>query len=235
MTRRGFTLLEVLLAVGLATILLGGLFAFYRHTNNARARLMEKMQQQSARQLVMQRITDELRAATVGLSGLALNGGPESMRFVCTTVPGGAVWAVDDATGGAAEPQFDLALVGYALRYEEDEQTGEPYIVGLERIEQRYVPTETTDEQLAQTVTLIDEGVRFIMLRYWSGDQWLEQWSGGDLPGAVEIVIGEQPLPEGVEPIDYPYETMRRVVTLPAASNQTPGGARLGMAGGGGP
>ncbi len=229
---RGFTLVEIILAIALAMLLFGGLFAFYHHTSDARRRLMDRMQQHTARQLVMQRITDELRCATTGLQGQALNGAAGQLSFACATAPGGGVWAVIDPTDAPATPQHDVMLVIYRLRYEEDESTGEPYIVGLERVEQRYVPPPTVDVELARTAALLDTDIRFIRLRYWSGDQWLAQWSGGDLPGAVEITLGERALPEGIEPIDYPYPTMRRVVALPTSSPGTGGGARLGLAAG---
>ncbi|MCD6303547.1 MAG: hypothetical protein J7M21_01125, partial [Planctomycetes bacterium] len=63
---------------------------------------------------------------------------------------------------------------------------------------------------------------------------WTDCWQDSSLPLAVEVVIGRQPLPEDVEPQDYPYEVFRRVIYVPAG--QQPAGATTiirGLGGGG--
>jgi hypothetical protein len=59
------------------------------------------------------------------------------------------------------------------------------------------------------------EMVRFAHFRYWDGTAWLEAWDSPDLPPAVEVSLGFDPLPEGDLPEAYPYEVFRRVIALP--------------------
>ncbi len=62
---------------------------------------------------------------------------------------------------------------------------------------------------------LVSEHIRFVSFRYWREGVWGETWTGGDLPPAVEIVLGAQPLPAETEPQEYPHPTLRRVVYVP--------------------
>ena len=66
--------------------------------------------------------------------------------------------------------------------------------------------------------------IQFLRLAYWDGTVWSDAWNGPGMPPAVEIILGVQPLPESVDPEDYPYPIFRRVVALPAGAKPAASG-----------
>jgi hypothetical protein len=147
------------------------------------------------------------------------------MQFMVAGLPGQSVWATDETSDRPAAPQQDMRIVGYRLRLSEDPDTGLPTIDGVERTEHTVIVATTVEEGVDVTSTLIGPSFKFLSLRYWDGQsgQWLTSWDGGDAPMAVEIVIGIEPLPEGTEPVDYPFEKFRRVVYVPAGKRSLGG------------
>jgi type II secretory pathway component PulJ len=220
--RRAFTLVEVILAVGLTIGIVMAALAFYQQiisTRQAFADRLGAVEVTATRRALMERMTDELRSAIVyRFLQMGLTGDAMSMQFMVAGLPGQAVWATDDNTDRPPVPQQDMRIVGYRLRQSEDPYTGLPTIDGVERTEQTVIAATTVEEGVNVTATLIGPSFKFLSLRYWDGQsgQWLTSWDGGDAPMAVEIVIGIEPLPEGMEPVDYPFEAFRRVVHVPA-------------------
>jgi hypothetical protein len=49
------------------------------------------------------------------------------------------------------------------------------------------------------------------------------------------VVLGIEPLPDGVDPVDYPYPVFRRVVYVPGGVKATGGTIVLGVGEEGGP
>jgi type II secretory pathway component PulJ len=229
--RSGMTLIEVMLAVALTVGLMMSAIAFYRHVIDVREQLtgqFHQAQRTCARRAVMDRLTDELRSAMVfpflqlGLSGQAME-----VQFVTATVPGAGAWAVTNTTEQALERESDLRIVGYRLRVVED-ANGQEVIEGLERTVQKTLAAEVVEEGAQIQCTLIAPQFKFIAFRYWDNQasQWVASWEGGDLPMAVEIVLGAEPLPEDMPPEEYPYATFRRVVYVPGGS-QPLGGSTI--------
>ena len=220
--RRGFTLLEVILAVGLTMGIVLAALAFYQQVISTRQAFGDRLgavEVTAGRRVLMERMTDELRSAIVyPFLQMGLTGGATGMQFMVAGLPGQGVWAADEIASRPAEPQQDMRIVGYRLRQSEDPDTGQPIIEGIERTEQVVIAAATVEEGVDVTSMLMAPSFKFLSLRYWDGQsgQWLTSWDGGDAPMAVEIVIGIEPLPEGVEPVDYPFETFRRVVYVPA-------------------
>lgn len=201
---------------------------FYRHVVDVREDFGDQLgmtQVTAARRVIMDRMTDELRGAIVypflrfGMSGQEME-----MRFMTAALPSRAVWAVGEVTDEPVPPEHDLQIVGYCLRYGEDED-GMEIVEGLQRTVQRIVAAETAEEGEEIQAALIAPQFKFISLRYWDGQagDWLTSWEGGDLPMAVEIVLGTEPLPEDLEVEDYPFETFRRVVYVPRGATQFEG------------
>lgn len=221
--RRGdaFTLLEVLLAVVLIVILMGAALALYRYAADVRRDVFREAELTSARRLIMDRITAELRTATPSpLAGFALQGSPTSILFVTTTLPSADAWAQDRPAGDTPPPEGDIQIVGYGLAVAVE---GEAYeIVGLRRTLRRSVTARIVEGDDGAADDLITDRLRFLRLRYWDGVAWVDGWTGEELPAAVEITLGERPLPEGVEPADYPFRAWRRIVALHAARSAPP-------------
>ncbi len=228
---RAFTLVEVILAVSLTMGLVMAALAFYQQiisTRQAFADRLGTVEVTATRRAVMERMTGELRSAIVyPFLQMGLTGDSEGMRFMVASLPGQDVWADEDISDLPSVPQHDVRIVGYRLRHSEDPNTGDEIIEGIERTEQTVITAEIAEEDIDIAATLIAPSFQFLSLRYWdnqSGD-WLETWDGGDVPLAVEIVIGIEPLPENTEPAEYPFETFRRVVYVPAGKTSFGGAA----------
>lgn len=213
--RSGLTLLEVILAVTLTISMMWAVLWFYDSAVWSRAAILRQAEVAAAERMVMDRLTDDLQNAVASAflqTGLA--GSAEEASFLATAAPGPAAWAKVESTQRPPPPESDLRLVSYRLRRVTDEQ-GLSRVVGLERAVQ-VLPSARQTEQSQQRVVLLTGRLRFLRLRYWDGQTWLDSWSGGDVPMAVEVAMGVEPLPEGTDPQTYPYELFRRTIYVPA-------------------
>jgi len=211
----GFTLLEAALALSLSLALVAAMLAFYRQIVQVRTAVTSEVAFIRMERSVMGQMTAELRGAVTLGSGLS--GGEDQVRMAVPTLPGPAVWAERNITEEPLPAEDDLMRVGYRLRVEEDE-SGNSVIVGLERTEQKLLEAKVVVEGVQVRATLIAPEIKFLYLQYWDGTGWVPDWGDSNLPLAVEIVLGTEPLPENTEPDEYPFETFNRVVYLPAAS-----------------
>lgn len=214
---KGLTLIEVLLALALTSGLVLAMTVLYRQVGQVRQRLTSEIRSIHDQRLIMQRVTDELRSAmTNRFLQIGLEGSLERMEFVTATLPGPIAWVQRDATDDPVPPEYDQQIVTYQLRYVETEE-GDIVIAGLERITQKRLTTAIVDPDEDLDATLMSSSIRFLSLRYFDGAGWAESWTGGDLPMAVEVILGTTPLPEGMELTAYleQYETARRVVYIP--------------------
>lgn len=240
--RGGFTLIEVLLAITLACGAVGAMLAFYQHVMSVKTNLMREVELASSRRLVMERMTDEMRSSMVyPFLQTGMDGQAAQVRFIAATLPPPAVWAPKDVTVEPPPPQHDVQILSYRLRYARDEQgnlltddDGNTIIEGLERTCQKTL-TATATEGDEITLSLLSPLVKFVNFRYWDGAQWATTWASMDLPMAVEITLGADPLPDGAAPEDYPYETARRVVYLPGGTRALTGTTIIRGLGAGGP
>jgi hypothetical protein len=213
---------EVILAVGLTMGIILAALAFYQQIISTRQAFGDRLgavEVTAARRALMERMTDELRSAIVyPFLQMGLTGDATGMQFMVAGLPGQSVWATDEISDRPAVPQQDMRIVGYCLRLSEDPDTGQPTVEGVERTEQTVIAATTVEAGVGVKSALIAPSFKFLSLRYWDNQsgQWLMSWDGGDTPMAVEIVIGIEPLPDGMEPVDYPFEAFRRVVYVPA-------------------
>ena len=218
--RGGLTLLEVVIAVALTVGLMFSALSFYQQVADTQADFGDELgsiRATAVRRAVMDRITDELRTAIeYPFLQIGLSGQPMEMRFMTVALPGPAVWAAADIIDEPIPPEHDVRWVGYRLRICEDED-GMEVVEGLERTEQKVVSAEEAEEGEEIVGSLVAPQFKFAAFRYWDnqGGEWLDNWEGGTLPLAVEILLGTEELPEDMEPQDYPYPTHRRVVYVP--------------------
>lgn len=235
---RAFTLVEVILAIGIATGLLVVALVFYSQTASLRGQLIDETERLSALRLVLERLVSDLNSA-VEQPQVGFTGSTDSMEFV--------VARATDLTGAGARsmvPTTDLRRVAYYLTAAAE---GTNFVVtGLDRTEESLVtkpagpksggatvdPAASASEggsrlpppgvgvdstnAVASAAEPLAESIRFARFRYWDGTAWLEAWDSPGLPAAVEISLGLDPLPELELPDAYPAEVFRRVVILPA-------------------
>ena len=233
--RRAMTLVEVVLAVSIVTAMMGGVYVFYTETLAGRVRITAATERIVAERAVMERITAELRAGLAfRFLNIGLLGGEDGMEFMTAVVPGPAVWIERVATEQPPPPEYDLQLIGYRLRTVEDAD-GEMVVEGLERTCQKVQLVRTAEEGEEIQTALLTAHVKFLRLRYFGESGWTTAWTGGDeLPAAVEITLGFEPLPAETEPEEYPYESFRRVVYVPSGVQLQAGAIVRGLSGRGG-
>ncbi len=260
--RAGFTLLEVILAVALTLLVAGTTLGFYRYVMDLRDRIGQEADMIATQRIVMDRLTTELRGAMThplleGMSGTAYE-----LSFATCVLPGRSAWAVTGPTEEPPLPEFDLHRVTYRLRYEEN-AAGEWTEAGLERLCEKVAlgrrsaeeETGIEGEQVEPPSALLSSRIRMIYFLYHDGVEWIDVWpppaaeegQGGeeedaeaqqrrtaiDLPLAVEINLGTEPMPEGMTIEEYRvlYPTFRRRVFVPGGARALSGAIMRGMGG----
>lgn len=234
MNRRGFTLLEVMLAMVLIVGLIAALLVFYWRVLGIRQTTIDYAKAVAARRAVMSRLTDELQAAInePGL-GQVLEGKADSLRFVTTGVPGPGVWLPDaQATGPQKTEASDVHIVDYYLASSED-NNGSTVVNGLDRSVQPLLTATKIEQGTTVSTRLVSSQIKFIQFAYYNGSAWQSTWQANNLPAGVEVTLGSEPLPADTAPADYPYPVARRVIALVAGVS--PFSASAANVNGGGP
>ena len=116
-------------------------------------------------------------------------------------------------------PQHDIQLISYRLNHYDDENDVEQ-IGGLERTCLKNIKAKVVVEGEDIEVTFLTEHVKFIRLQYWDGTDWSDSWTNRNLPQAIRISLGAEPLAEDTAVEDYQFETVSRVVAIPAGASQ---------------
>jgi hypothetical protein len=239
---RAFTLVEVILAIGIAVGLLVVALVFYQQAANLRGELIDQAEKISALRLIFDRISADLRTAFpqphIGFSGTI-----DSMNLTIARAPE----LIPGGPNPVVGPASDLRRITYMLTAALE---GTNFVItGLDRTEEPLLPRSsmapsssgslltdaTTTASAGSTVAPgptprpgaaslapsepLADTVRFVRFRYWDGAAWLEAWDAPELPMAVEISLGLEPLPENELPEAYPYELFRRVVRLPGRAS----------------
>lgn len=222
--RRGFTLLEVVLALTLSIALAVAVMVFYSQATSTRSLVAKDSQQTASRRIVMDRLGDELGSSlNYSFLGLALEGTVDpktklpQVRFVTALPPSPSAWATREASQAPLPPRSDLQIVGYSLSTWEDKE-GQLHVGGLQRSCQNMLTAKTVEEGTTVNTQSLSSDIKFMQLRYWDGAAWADQWNQGDLPLAVEITLGLAQLPENTDPSEYPFATWKRTVYLPTGS-----------------
>ena len=167
---RGFTLIEVLLAILIGGLVLTGVYGIFSSVSNVSQRLEIEGEQYHKVRILFDRIGGELgslRRDQIGqqaaLTGVTTAAGEQSLEFNTELV---SPWL--KRYGG-------LTRVRYELREEDGEAT-------LYRSENLLLANLAADEALP----FID-GLSNFKLRYYHKGRWQDQWSGQSLPQMVEI------------------------------------------------
>lgn len=245
--RRGFTLVEVILAISIAIGILVVALHFYGQAVDLRSRLLEESDRISSVRLFLDRLTTDLRAA-YAQPQVGFTGDSASLRFVVTGVPHRANWnGPGRSRYGQGGIETDLTVVQYGATHTLEGTNS--IVTGLTRTEHAFLemPAATSASPTNQFGSAqvpsgrnaagsihaagpaaessaspdprvpVFDAVRFLMFSFWDGTGWSDRWDGSTLPAGVEVTVGGEPLPDGVDPLDYPYEIFRRVVYLPGS------------------
>lgn len=233
---KGFTLVEVILAILIISGIMTVLLYFYQRAAEVRKIALDETEYISISRMVLEQITSELRTARVIEDQfIGMEGSSNSIRFVCTALPITSRWLVDTNQPLLNAPATDLKEVSYSLWA----GTNLLGAHGLERSERFHaastvvpstnttsnldvlgIPISTTNDLLATNMVsnggqLLTEVIRFIQFRYWDGTEWIDSWSSAELPRGVEVTVGREPMPQETSAEGYPFEFFRRIVFLP--------------------
>lgn len=221
---RGFTLIEVVLAIGIAAGILMVVLFFYRQSEALRADLLEETSRIAAARLVMERLSLELSEARRCESfQQGLSGGSDNLRFVRLDFPLLSSWTNQTNFVSARAPApAPFRLVSYSL-VQSTNGSGSGlvrYEQSLSRMTNLVVLTNEDDASpgggnSALTNGLAIEQLQFLRFRYYDGTNWLEAWAAPDLPLGIEVSLGAEPLPPELAADDYPFAVYRRVIYLP--------------------
>jgi type II secretory pathway pseudopilin PulG len=238
MKRAAFTLVEVVLAILIISGIMTVLLFFYQRAAQARQAALEETEFLSTSRMLLEQITMELRTArAMEDQFVGLEGSSNSISFVCTTIPQTARWIVSSNEAVILPPASDLKRVTYRLLTgtntfepkgvdrEEELLLGAAFTAGTNATEfvnagetNLVAESETnlyTTNQILRAKPPLTERVQFLQFRYWAGTNWIDSWSGLDLPTGVEVTVGRDPMPADAPAEGYPFELFRRVIFLP--------------------
>ena len=226
--RRAFTLVEVVLAIGIAIGVMVVALYFYHQASQLRAQLIEQSEQISETRLLMERITLDLRVAHAQPL-LTFQGSNAFLRFAMLNVP--AVGAgLSDSNAPGSRRATDLSVVAYEVG--SVLQGTNRLVTGIHRTERPFqvfggsaTPPLALSTNLAGSEGVLEthhrlgrpitERVRYLSFGFWDGVGWKDRWASTRLPQAVRLTMGWKPLANGATEGDYGGELFRRVVVLP--------------------
>ena len=185
MSRRGFTLIEMLIAIALVIALVGALFAFFLDTLDSRDRLASSTAELRDVGRFFDALDRDLSAASGvdGKGGPGLTGTATSIRISTRGVP------IHRVAQSPRDPALSDAM-SVAWTFDELPRT----------------LTAVRDDSDRATLSIEPTHVRF---RYHDGDAWQDQFtSTGDrgLPVAIEVALWFTPWPD--DPTEEEREAM---------------------------
>jgi len=225
-----FTLIEVLLAIGLTTALLLVAMTFYQQAANLRTQILLSSEELTATRLTLDQVAADLRSAA-RVPSASFIGGPSSVEFARLTPPSARPPGTNQGARSFVSSYQRLVLSTFL------EQKGTNLsVTGITRTEsplhaatvtpplngrsrERNSVIETNEPVRSSPFTT---AVHFLHFRYWNGVAWQDSWFAPAPPPGVEITLGSDPLPDDATPETYPYERFRRVVVIPAGRTADP-------------
>jgi len=193
MTRRGFTLLEVLLAIAISGALLAAMFAFLWDMLATRDRVLAAAEHRRAAAVLIERVERDLVTCIAGddVLGAGVAGDDRSLTILARDVP------VRLASRGRHDGRILADL----------ERTEYRFTPGSGSLEVRRglaLPGERPDRAAFEQ---LGEGIHLVRFRYYDGRTWQDEFdsrANGGLPVAVEVAVWFDAWPgaEIIEPED---------------------------------
>ncbi len=213
--RPGITLVELLLALGLITLVSMLMFSFYDVTMKSREQGIRTIKDTQLCRVIAMKIAEEIRAANpfVPDLGPGISGDDRVLTIQMVTLPDRDLNMKRSIKEETPPAQCDIRQVQYYLAYDEEEAQHEypngitgPAPLGLVRREVRTLYQSSVIENQPRTVQLerLAEEIKYIRFRYFDGVDWTDKWDigtdlegslGNSLPQAVEITVGYSELP----------------------------------------
>jgi len=181
---RGFTLIEVLVAVSLLAIVLTAIYGIFGGVNSAKLRLDSDSGDYHLARVIFDRFGRELHGAYYrsGDQTTMFRGGVNAQNEPFLELTTTAVTLLSDTGSGISE-------VRYRLAPDQEADTGRQVLLRGER--SRQSATAPVDDRMMR----LAPNVATLSLRFYTGGRWLEQWDArqSGLPQLVEVslVVGQ--------------------------------------------
>lgn len=218
---RGFSLLELLIALGLMIALMGGIYGFYVTTMKARDTATQSMRDTLQMRALLEQMAEEIRHITdVVPDNIGFSGTEEEITFVRLSIPDmGVAYGDYDSLSTDPKPgQQDMMRVTYKLQWDEEEENldedGTAVCYGMLRSQQAPIdpnPSFTIsaeeaakyeeesgftlgDEEEAPppvSAELIAPEIKYLRFEYFDGAQWRYRWQSAVQEADQEGLGGE--------------------------------------------
>jgi hypothetical protein len=213
------TLLEVIISLGLMTLLVGAMFGFYDISLRTRDIGRRTIDHGELAWRILHRIAEDIRAANgfVPSLGSGIRGYRQQITLQSVVLPDKEVFYPRAIEDRPLPGQCDIREVRYYLGvdpenlvdYPDPESpdggtTQAPETLGIVRRELktfRQTGPQTGQREVFD-VDLISDKARYLRFRYFDGVEWTDVWQpqggggfGSSLPQAVEITVGFDPVP----------------------------------------
>jgi len=213
--RRAVTLLEVMLALALITLISGLMFTFYDASLRSRDWGTRQMGDNQLARVIGMKIGEEIRSA-VGPDwgvGAGISGKKDQITIQTVALTDKNLFYPRSIKDAPVQPEYDLREIQYYLAYDEEETHEYPdgtqawAPLGLVRREKRNRFQTVVIENKAEMVDLdlLAPEMKYLRFRYFDGVDWWEDWQMGGqssgqgrgqaLPVAVEVTVGYSEIP----------------------------------------
>ncbi len=212
--RRAVTLIELLLALSLITLVSGMMFSFYDASLRSREWGTQRMGDNQLARAVAMKIGEEIRSANgfVPSVGPGVVGERRIITLQTVTHPDKELFYKRSIKDDPLPAQCDIRQVQYYLAYDTDEQHDYPdgtqasAPLGLVRREIKTLYQAAIIERQPEVVDLdlLAPEMKYLRFRYFDGVDWIDKWdigrdiegrTGNSLPQAVEVTVGYTELP----------------------------------------
>ncbi|HWL92396.1 MAG TPA: hypothetical protein VNT79_02590 [Phycisphaerae bacterium] len=213
--RRGVTLLELLLALGLMVLVSVLLFSFYDQVLRTREVAQQAVSSGYLARMIAHQIADEIRAANgfVSTIGPGITGKERVLTIQTVALPDKKLfkkYGIDDKLPPA---ECDVRLVQYYLGYDKDDEN---YVyadgstgmapLGLVRreVKTHFQSALMEKDEKSVHLDLVSPELKYVRFRYYDGVDWVDRWDigiepegkmGNSLPQAVEVTVGYSEAP----------------------------------------
>ncbi|HNO79339.1 MAG TPA: prepilin-type N-terminal cleavage/methylation domain-containing protein [Phycisphaerae bacterium] len=213
--RRGFTLLEVVIAISLLVLLMTMLMMFYNNALVQRDEGTKRSRDAQLARVILDRMAGEVRQAVGNVPGYGVGvfGYKDRIEVNTLVMPDRKLSEVQSVRQRKLPAQFDLQQIRYYVAWDEENLTdeGDPRALGLVRRESKTYLRDAivTSEEAEESAEEVEEAemafkeelyapeIRFLELKYFDGATWWDDWEltqGNSLPQLVRITIGFEPV-----------------------------------------